>query len=154
MDTRQKLAALIAAQKDGREIPADIAMGGIKTPAPLNNLNYISGDNLSNLTPSKEIKLNTQPVNLNNLKGKGVPRVELYTDEALKKAMIWGVQEWLVQVCIRDYGLHIVKGIINRIYNLPEGYFKPQYGPIPQQRGKLFNNEMQKLKQSQKTGFR
>jgi hypothetical protein len=142
MDTRQKLAALTAAVREGREIPAEAMLGA--AIAPLNNLNYNSGESL---TPSRDIKLNPQSVNLNNLKGQGVPRVELYTDEALKKAMAWGVQEWLVQVCIRDYGLHIVKGVINRIYSLPEGYFKPKYGPIPQQRGRLFNTEMKKLRE-------
>jgi hypothetical protein len=62
--------------------------------------------------------------------------------------MSWGVQEWLIQVCIRDYGIYKVKAAINRLYNLPEGYFKPKYGPINTQRGKLFNTEMQKLKQN------
>ena len=74
--------------------------------------------------------------------------MELYTDEILKKVMAWGVEEWLVQVCIRDYGLYTVKGQINRIHQIPDGYFKPQYGPIAQQRGRLFNREMQKLKQA------
>ena len=61
--------------------------------------------------------------------------------------MAWGVEEWLLQVCIRDYGLYTVKGQINRIYQMPDGYFKPQYGPINTQRGRIFNKEMQKLKE-------
>jgi hypothetical protein len=107
--------------------------------APLNNLNSSSG---CNLKPTGEI----QPTNLNNLKG--VPRLQLYTDPALQKAMDWGVEEWLVQICIRDYGLYIVKSQINRIYQIPDSYFKPHYGPIPQQRGRIFNKEMQKLNEA------
>jgi hypothetical protein len=110
-------------------------------------LNNLNSSNNYNLNPNRDIKLQAEPKNLNGLKGKGVSRIELYTDEALKKAMSWGVEEWLVQVCIRDYGLHTVKGQINRIYQLPDGYFKPQYGPINTQRGRIFNKEMQKLKQ-------
>jgi hypothetical protein len=120
-------------------------MSQIHTQNPLNNLNS-SFEN--NLNPNSNIKLERQQENLNNLKGKGVPRLELYTDEAFKKAMAWGVQEWLLQVCIRDYGIYNVKATINRIYNLPEGYFKPQYGPVNTQRGRIFNKEMQKLRQS------
>src|SRR5205085_8577221 len=102
-------------------------MTQIHTQNPLNNLNS-SFEN--NLNPSSNLKLEKQKENLNNLKGKGIPRLELYTDETFKKAMAWGVQEWLIQVCIRDYGIYAVKGALNRIYNLPEGYFKSQYGPV------------------------
>jgi hypothetical protein len=116
---------------------------------------------LNNLNSSKLEEFNAPQAdrspqtgsNLNNLKRQqpakrrgGVPRLQLYTDPTLKRAMDWGVEEWLVQVCIRDYGEYTVKGQINRIYQIPDGYFKPQYGPIPGQRGRLFNREMQKLK--------
>jgi hypothetical protein len=113
------------------------------TPRALNNLNLTPG------VEFKAVKAGSSPpngANLNNLKRGGVPRLQLYTDATLKKVMEWGVEEWLVQVCIRDYGEYTVKGQINRIHQIPEGYFKPQYGPIPQQRGRLFNREMQKLK--------
>lgn len=89
----------------------------------------------------------TKP-NLNNLKRGGVPRLRLYTDPALQKAIAWGVEEWLIQVSIREYGEYAVKAQINRLHQIPEGYFKPQYGPVPQQRGRLFNREMQKLRDS------
>lgn len=147
MNTRQKLAALTAAVREGREIPAEVALGsGIKTP--LNNLNSRVENNLN---PSSNLKLQSQPKNLNGLKGKGIPRLELYTDETFKKALGWEVKEWFLQVCIKDYGVYAVKGAINRIYNLPDGYFQPKYGPINQQRGRLLNTEMQKLRQSIKT---
>jgi hypothetical protein len=113
------------------------------TPRALNNLNYKSSPEFN--TPQAGSDPSSSS-NLNNLKRGGVPRLQLYTDATLKKAMEWGVEEWLVQVCIRDYGEYAVKGQINRIHQIPEGYFKPQYGPIPQQRGRLFNKEMQKLK--------
>jgi hypothetical protein len=149
MDTRQKLAALTAAVREGREIPAEVRLCNSITP--LNNLNS-SVDN--NLNPTGKFKLQSEPENLNDLKRKGVQRLELYTDEAFKKALSWGVEEWLVQVCIRDYGIYTVKGQINRIHQIPEGYFKPHYGPVHTQRGRLFNTEMQRLKQSKaaKTG--
>jgi|GEM_PF-2000655 len=150
MDPRQKIAALIDAQKNGTEPPAWARMGsGINTASkPLNNLNIKSSFEFKPLEDSSSYSNLT---NLNNLKGsttgKGIPRLELYTDEILKKAISWGVEEWLLQVCIRDYGIYTVKAQINRIYQMPDGYFKPQYGPIPQQRGRIFNKEMQKLKQ-------
>lgn len=141
MNSRQKIEALSAALKAGQELPN---LWNIQSK-PLNNLNSSSGDNL---TPNRAFKLQAEHSDLNNLKRGGVPRQELYTDETLKKAMSWGVQEWLVQVCIRDYGIYKVKAAINRLYNLPEGYFKPKYGPISTQRGKLFNTEMQKLRRN------
>jgi hypothetical protein len=122
--------------------------GRAAIPQALNNLNLNKNYNLNQ---GEDRSSSANSSNLNNLKPEkrgGVPRLKLYTDETLKKAMAWGVEEWLVQVCIRDYGEYTVKGQINRIYQLPEGYFKPKYGPIPAQRGKLFNREMQKLKAS------
>jgi len=113
----------------------------------LNNLNLKSS---SEFNPPIASSDNAKQPNLNNLKPHekrgGLPRLQLYTDETLKKAMAWGVKEWLLQVCIRDYGLYTVKAQINRIYQMPDGYFKPQYGPIDQQRGRIFNKEMQKMK--------
>lgn len=150
MNTRQKLAAVLAAKKEGRELPE---LWAAQSPQVLNNLNYISGSTVETTQPSGVVS-SPNSSNLNNLKAQpekkrgGVPRLELYTDEALKKAMAWGVEEWLVQVCIRDYGLYKVKAQINRIYQLPEGYFKPQYGPIDKQRGRIFNMEMQKLRKA------
>lgn len=144
MNAKQAVNAAIQAARTGKE--ANI----FKTGA-LNNLNYKSQAKFN--TPQADLDPPSGS-NLNNLKGEsekkrvGVPRMELYTDEILKKVMAWGVEEWLVQVCIRDYGLYTVKGQINRIHQIPDGYFKPQYGPIAQQRGRLFNREMQKLKQA------
>lgn len=119
---------------------------------PLNNLNFNSRSTEVATTPAGGVNTIPNSSNLNNLKPHekrgGVPRLELYRDESLKKAMAWGVEEWLVQVCIRDYGLHTIKGQINRIYQMPDGYFKPQYGPIDKQRGRIFNKEMQKLKEA------
>ncbi len=144
MNSKQKLEAVIAAQKAGEALP-QFWTAPQTTNRPLNNLNSQSS---SKFKPSLVDRYSSStPTNLNVLKAKGVPRLELYTDEILKKAMGWGVEEWLVQVCIRDYGIYTVKGQINRIYNIPDGYFKPKYGPIPNQRGRLFNTEMQKLKQ-------
>ena len=120
----------------------------------LNNLNSRSSSEFN--TPQASSDLSSSS-NLNYLKAEpekkrgGVPRLKLYTDETLKKAMAWGVEEWLLQVCIRDYGEYTVKGQINRIYQMPDGYFKPQYGPLDQQRGRIFNREMQKLKASRQT---
>jgi len=150
MDSRQKIAALIDAQKNGTEPPTWARMGSgvTSSSSPLNNLNSKVSDQFKSLEDGSYYSNLT---NLNKLKsaatGKGVPRLELYTDEILKKAISWGVEEWLLQVCIRDYGLYTVKAQINRIYQMPDGYFKPKYGPIPQQRGRIFNKEMQKLKQ-------
>lgn len=116
---------------------------------PLKNLNYKKPTNLSS---PEDHGSSSKQSNLKNLKASepkkrgGVPRLKLYTDETLKKALAWGVEEWLVQVCIREYGEYTVKGQINRIHQIPEGYFKPKYGAIPTQRGRLFNLEMQKLK--------
>jgi hypothetical protein len=131
-------------------------------PRALNNLNLAKlGDpDLGDPDQSAPVVSSYSPnsSDLNNLKSEpekkrgGVPRLQLYTDATLKKTMEWGVEEWLVQVCIRDYGEYVVKGQINRIHQIPEGYFKPQYGPIPQQRGRLFNREMQKLKAKNRPG--
>ena len=144
MNSKQKLEAVIAAQKAGKPLP-DHWTTPKTTNRPLNHLNSQSS---SKFKPSLVDRYSSPtPTNLNDLNPKGVSRLELYTNETLKKAMAWGVEEWLVQVCIRDYGIHTVKGQINRIYNIPDGYFKPKYGPIPSQRGRLFNTEMQKLKQ-------
>lgn len=129
--------------------------------APLNNLNFKlarstgnSSDQASSAPEDPGSSLKNS--NLNNLKVSpekkwgGVPRLQLFQDETLKKAIAWGVEEWLIQVSIREYGEYVVKGQINRIHQIPEAYFKPQYGPIPTQRGRLFNKEMQKLKASRR----
>jgi len=155
MDSRQKIAALIDAQKNGTEPPAWARMGSgvIPSSSPLNNLNSKASNQFKSPEDSSSYSNLT---NLNNLRpeqvSKGIARIELYTDETLKKALVWGVEEWLLQVCIRDYGLYTVKAQINRIYQMPDGYFKPKYGPIPQQRGRIFNKEMQKLKQNKQSG--
>ena len=120
------------------------------TQTPLNNLNSRVENNLN---PNSNLKLQSQPENLNSLKGKGVPRLELYTDETFKKALSWEVKEWFLQVCIRDYGEYAVKGAINRIYNLPDGYFQQKYGPINQQRGRLLNAEMKKLREGKQVAL-
>lgn len=147
MNTRQKIAALIDAHKNGTEPPVWAGLSSMSKP--LNNLNIKAR---SQFNPMIDTRRQLNFSDLNNLKSpagkKGVPRLELYTDEALKKAIGWGVEEWLLQVCIQEYGIYAVKAQINRIYQIPEGYFKPKYGPIAQQRGRIFNKEMQKLKQS------
>ena len=113
--------------------------------SPLNNLNYKkASDSLS--SQALDGSSSQENLNLNNLKRGGVPRLELYKDPALKKAMEWEVEEWLVQICIRDYGLATVKAQIARIFGIPDGYFKPKYGPLNAQRGRIFNKEMQKLR--------
>jgi len=148
MDSRQKIEALCAAAREGKPLPE---WAKLQSQRALNNLNSKSSVEFNPIEDKRSLPKQS---NLNHLKAeqgkkqKGVPRLELYTDEILKKAMSWGVEEWLLQVCIRDYGLYTVKSQINRIYSMPEGYFKPKYGPIPQQRGRIFNKEMQKLKQS------
>lgn len=137
----------------GRRVRVQITAQG----QALNNLNFKLarstgvGSDPGNHAPD-DPGFSQKGSNLNNLKASpekkrgGVPRIQLFTDETLKKAIIWGVEEWLIQVCIRDYGEYTIKGQINRIHQIPDAYFKPQYGPIPQQRGRLFNKEMQKLK--------
>ena len=75
-----------------------------------------------------------------------ISRRDLYADPAYRQALDWGVAEWLIHVCVRDYGRNKVRGEIFRISKYPDGYFKPQYGPVNQQRGKIFNVEMRKLK--------
>lgn len=148
MNGRDAVRAAIEAARAGVEAPKIFQTGA------LNNLNLKNNNNLAGSDPGS-LALNR--VNLNNLKQRdekkstqakrgGVPRLELYTDETWKKALAWGVEEWLLQVCIREYGAYTVKGQINRIHQIPDGYFKPQYGPIHQQRGRLFNKEMQKMK--------
>jgi len=144
MNAKQAVSAAIQAAQEGRE-------ANVFGKRALNNLNLKSSPEFN--TPQAGSDLPNSS-NLNNLNGAsekkrgGVPRLMLYTDETLKKAMEWGVEEWLVQICIRDYGLYTVKAQINRIYQIPQTYFKPHYGPIPQQRGRLFNKEMQKLMQN------
>lgn len=143
MRSKQAVNAAIEAARRGE-------LAKIFSGEALNNLNLASSRKNQ---PARDGAPSVQTAeNLNNLKrpdGKprgGVPRLTLYTDETFKKAMSWGIEEWLVQVCIRDYGEYKVRATINRIYQIPDGYFKPQYGPIPGQRGRLFNKEMQKLK--------
>jgi len=145
--TRQKIEALALAERTGTKAPEWAKLGANIQNRALNNLNIKSGFEFKSLEYSRNF---SNLINLNNLRpeqeSKGIARIEPYTDETLKKAISWGVEEWLVQVCIREYGIYTVKAQINRIYQLPDGYFKPKYGPIAQQRGRIFNKEMQKLK--------
>lgn len=147
--------ATAAAAVLGRVVRVQVTVQG----QALNNLNFnISGSTgFTRHDPTPEDPgHSSKSSDLNNLKlhekKGGVPRRQLYEDPALSKAMSWGVEEWLVQVCIRDYGIDAVKRAINKIYTLPQGYFKPQYGPIPQQCGRIFNKEMQKLKTARRVG--
>lgn len=110
----------------------------------LNNLKL----NKRSLTPTRDPGNSNDLDNLNILKAPGIPRAELFKDETLVKAIEWGFDEAMLQLCIGLYGKHSIKGIINKLNKLPEVYFKPQYGPVPQQRGRLLNCELKKLKQA------
>lgn len=144
MNTKMRLEALATAYREGVEPPEWAKLGASQ---PLNNLNL---NNKLNLKPTGVSSSLSRCQNLNNLKAlpekkrSGVPRIQLWTDATLRRALEWGFDEAMLQVCIREYGEYTVKGEINRIYQIPDGYFKPKYGPIPGQRGKLFNVEMQK----------
>ena len=139
-------------------VGSDVAVAVRAAERALNNLNLNNNQvNLNGRDSSKQATSQSvtgsssqKNFNLNNLKAEqkrgGVPRLTLYTDEVFKKALSWGVEEWLLQVSIREYGEYTVKGQINRIHCIPNGYFKPQYGDVNTQRGRIFNKEMQKLK--------
>lgn len=110
----------------------------------LNNLNL----NKRSLVSLRDLGNSNDLDNLNNLKAVGIPRVELFTDDAFVRALEWGFDEAMLQLCIGTYGKLKVKGLIHKISKLPELYFKPQYGPVPKQRGKLLNHELGKLKKA------
>ena len=143
MNAKQKVAAMIDACKNGLPIPDEAKFLAHKQP--LNNLNKFnlnktnSSLNLFNLV--KEEPITKEKQTYPKLK-----RVELYTDFHYQKAMRWGVAEWLVHICVRDYGPHVVKGVIQRIANLPEIYFSQHQYTIDEQRGRLFNTEMKILR--------
>jgi DnaA N-terminal domain len=137
-----------------REVFACPVRVKIRVGSLLNNLNnkYKFTGEIVDLTSFNGGSLELENKNLNNLKPKnaknrsGVSRRELWDDGCWRKALDWGFDEAMLQYCIAEYGSYVIKGQINRIHQIPEGYFRPKYGPINQQRGRLLNKEMQKLR--------
>ncbi len=62
----------------------------------------------------------------------------------------WGVPEQFLYAAARDLGEEQVKDAIARIAKLRDGYFRKDYGAISNQRGRLFNYEIGRLRKSQK----
>lgn len=145
--TRQKIAAAVAAEKSGQPCPEWARLGAGVAPAPVEKSHKYNLNNLNNLNlvSSKKNNLN----NLNPREGKnksGLKRRELLADKALKRLLEWGVEEWLIFLCVKSYGIHAVKGEANRIQSIPDSYFKQAYGNIESQKGRFFNRAMQELK--------
>lgn len=116
------------------------------------NLNYLNYKN-NNLKPTQASSKEIYPVenNLNYLnrektKKTGITRRQLFADPALRRLLDWGVKDWLICLCAREYGLHVVRGESNRINALPLCAFNENYGPIETQRGRYFNKAMDELR--------
>lgn len=97
--------------------------------------------------PSAVTKNETPVIPIQTVKKRTVTRQELHSDTDFKKALSWGVYEYVIQTWFKCYGVSAVRKMIWKIGAIGVGYFKDVklYGTIEQQRGKLLYTEMKQL---------
>ena len=74
-------------------------------------------------------------------------KAKVNSDPVFVMLQDWGVGAPFIYAAARDFGESRVKESAQRIAKLREGYFRQGF-PIPQQRGRIFNKEMQKLREA------
>lgn len=112
----------------------------------INNININSSENIkSNQNSSRSPQ--TENINsINRERDYSGLYAKVHSDKALLDLQGWGVDPQFIYAAVRDLGEAKVKEIHARLSRLADSYFRQNYGPINKQRGRLFNNEVTKLK--------
>jgi hypothetical protein len=107
----------------------------------INNININSSRNINSREFNTPVEKNINTINRNY---KGL-YAKIHSDAAFLEAQSWKVDAPFLYAAVRDFGEYPVKEIIARLRRLADSYFR-QGQPIPQQRGRLFNVEIHKLR--------
>lgn len=113
----------------------------------INNINYNYNNN-QDLHEEQPTTTNIKVNNINRARNFYGLRATINSDPDFVHALDeWAVGEPFLYAAVRDHGEYAIKGIISRVRQLRDGYFNVgKYGPIHQQRGRLLNHEIQKLR--------
>lgn len=123
---------------------ARLERGGMMAQALKSEALYKESKNNINNNINQEEKLVN---NINRTRDYHGLKAKVHSDPVFCLLQDWGVGAPFIYAAVRDLGEVRVKEVAQRIAKLRDGYFR-QGSPIPQQRGRIFNKEMQKLREA------